>query len=334
MPEYKCIICEYITDKKSNYNNHIQSKKHKEKEQHVSENILIKSETILINAYNCQYCNTAFSTSGNLSRHRKICIEKKQLIEKNKMLEENTKKLEERMQNMENHICTLAQIANTNSKTTNIVVNDNLKHVKKNYCDAEPLLILDEYNRNKLMKTKMCIKYNKKIDGDDLIKCVKIFENWDFCNKVHIELGNILINEYQKTKNPEKQSFWCIDASRLVFLLNRQLDETEKIWQRDVNGIKLSKLIIEPIIKAMEYIMKEYCIECTENLKSGKWTQSFFDDKNMSFTHEHINKINESIFTGTLVTQIKKYISSFFQLVNQKTLEDKKTNIEKIKKCV
>ncbi len=103
MVQYKCPRCNYETFDKSRYYNHLKRKKICENINNVdnlnkeyikyqisdkynlnpNESILNPNESILnpnkskIKEYKCKYCENKYSTNSNLSKHVKICKEKK-----------------------------------------------------------------------------------------------------------------------------------------------------------------------------------------------------------------------------------------------------------------
>ena len=86
--KYNCETCKYSTDVHCNFQKHVNSKKHLEK---VSELIDVKNvasnlhkcdtEFAVENENKCPYCNNLYMNRTCLSRHKKMCIEKRNLIE-------------------------------------------------------------------------------------------------------------------------------------------------------------------------------------------------------------------------------------------------------------
>ena len=86
MSKYQCIVCDYFTDIKCNYERHLKSEKH------------LKSQTYS-KIYKCEYCNKTYKYSQGLSKHLKYSCKKSNdedlkefvrlLNEKNKMLEKS-----------------------------------------------------------------------------------------------------------------------------------------------------------------------------------------------------------------------------------------------------
>ena len=72
--KYECKKCNYISSKKSNYNNHIRSAKHK-KSMVSNENKLPLSCD-----YICQNCNKTYKDNSGLWRHKKKCLSKEDIM--------------------------------------------------------------------------------------------------------------------------------------------------------------------------------------------------------------------------------------------------------------
>ena len=80
--KYQCEFCDYITSRKSNMNNHINSAKHI-KETNGTQNLLngtqfllngTQKATCLSKKYNCKNCNKQYNTHAGLWKHKKNCI--------------------------------------------------------------------------------------------------------------------------------------------------------------------------------------------------------------------------------------------------------------------
>ena len=66
-----CEKCDYNTSKKSNFETHILSKKHKNNELTTNDN---EFKQILSKKYQCQKCDKNFNDRAGLWRHKKKCV--------------------------------------------------------------------------------------------------------------------------------------------------------------------------------------------------------------------------------------------------------------------
>ena len=107
---YNCIICNFTTKIKTQYKTHLNTKKHKKKEEEKGLNIRkmstnehkvstnehkMSTNSLKESRYNCIYCNKDFKTNPNLKRHmKKYCKNIGNLY--------NSDKLENKIKNIEN----------------------------------------------------------------------------------------------------------------------------------------------------------------------------------------------------------------------------------------
>lgn len=77
MSTYKCRPCKYATHDKSNFTKHLSSKKHQEKVNHITHDSKTIPSRILPEPieqmFVCCFCEKEYSTSSNLSKHKKVC---------------------------------------------------------------------------------------------------------------------------------------------------------------------------------------------------------------------------------------------------------------------
>ena len=74
-PKYNCNICDYNTNKKSSYNNHLLTAKHKNNE-NGNKNIHLGNKNmpkICLDNYTCNNCDKIFKNRSGLWKHKKIC---------------------------------------------------------------------------------------------------------------------------------------------------------------------------------------------------------------------------------------------------------------------
>ena len=89
MKSYHCNMCNYITNNKQNYNNHLLSKIH---------NIKSNNEDRL---HTCDLCNKTFSHRSSLSRHMKHSCKKRERENKSSTDINTTKELKDKISEQE-----------------------------------------------------------------------------------------------------------------------------------------------------------------------------------------------------------------------------------------
>jgi len=127
---------------------------------------------------------------------------------------------------------------------------------------------------------------------------------------LHKFFGDMIIDKY-KTDEPDDQSVWLSDLSRLSFII-RELKDGNPEWVTDKSGNKLIKLIISPMMKKV----KEMLLENISDL-NNKNNEGDIDDveikenvQTMEKTNEIIRDINMNKFNAAIL----KYIAPEFNL--------------------
>jgi hypothetical protein len=116
---YSCICCDYNTKRKSNYEAHVLTAKHKQE---------INSKQKKANTYFCDNCNKTYKTSSGLWKHKQVCcqtntdIKDKELIMM--LIKENSEMKNMMMEVIKNgtHNITNNTTNNNNQKTFNLQV--------------------------------------------------------------------------------------------------------------------------------------------------------------------------------------------------------------------
>jgi hypothetical protein len=103
---FYCETCRYLTDRKSNYEKHLNSGRHALKERIVAQpaivnvpvNVPVNPPAIAVASYKCKFCEKCYHHKSSLSKHvNHTCTKNKVKTEINKLnerLEEHEKKIE------------------------------------------------------------------------------------------------------------------------------------------------------------------------------------------------------------------------------------------------
>ncbi len=125
--------------------------------------------------------------------------------------------------------------------------------------------------------------------------------------KLNKFIGNYIITAYKK-ENPEKQSLWNTDSSRLTFVIKELITNKSSKWKVDKKGVKTKKYLINP---TLEYIKK--MLE-NENISLIKKMEDTYRN-NLEEIIEKVRiiaDINKNIKDGILSNEILKFISPHF----------------------
>lgn len=278
---YNCYICNFTSTKKYNLD------RHKETKSHID---ALKK----VNRYSCSYCNKLYSTASNLAKHKKKCeqlfIDQKNNdidILKNenyylKIILEKSEKLEKYMtkalENDDNHIIkqvsTVAFIKNTypNAPVLEPLIDMSVLHPNKNNSE-----FVDEIHDN----------YKK--------------------NKLASYLGTLVLQQYKKT-NPEEQSVWSTDITRLSYLINILNDQDKALWTKDKKGLYMKSDIISPILDYVKDLIGEYIDKNTStiNTKTSSISQVVSVQQKLTDLANIINKI----LNTTLHDELNSYLAN------------------------
>ena len=330
MPLYKCYICNYNAKTKSNLNKHLKTKKHKEIYL-LTENNIVKVRQEPGNKqdqnlgkkdnsnkkYECIYCKLRFTRGNNVSLHLKTCSSKKKYDEENelkkklelkekeienyKQKEENYKQKEENYkenykEKEEHYKKEIQYYRNLLESAGSILLQKSISTINfvSNSYNTAPKIEILEGNKIKLLENN----HNK------LIELIMYNHNHKKLNKF---IGNYIITAYKK-ENPEKQSLWNTDSSRLTFVIKELITNKSSKWKVDKKGVKTKKYLINP---TLEYIKKMLENENISLIKKMEDT----DRNNLEEIIEKVRiiaDINKNIKDGILSNEILKFISPHF----------------------
>lgn len=304
---YRCDICNYDTHVRTALYNHRKTKKHIQKQFKLEKKCINEKQTID-------------------EKNKEIEDLKQKLIEaetKAKLIEAETKakiykELSEKPKNINN----------------GIIINNNLNYVNKHFKDAPPLRKISNYTLNGL-----------DLEDDSLAD--EITENiiYSYKNKcLHKLIGDHIIKNYKKD-DLSMQSFHATDVARRKYLVKLEdkmsylydssddqedsdIDDeyyklkkgyknkktkknTTSKWTHDNEGIKISYLLFEPVIKRIIRRLKKKCNEYHKEIKkSSKKIPTREDIEKF----EVLNGILKEIDSDKIKKNINNYIAPHFGL--------------------
>lgn len=289
--------------------------------------------------YICELCNFSTCVRTALYNHKKskkhlskvqnIKINEEQVIidKKNKEIEELKQKLLE----AESKVKIYKELSEKNKNINNIVINNNLNYVNKHFKDAPPLKKISNYIINGLDLEDDTI-------GDEITESI-IYSYKNKC--LHKLIGDHIIKNYKKD-DLSLQSFHATDVARRKYLVkiddkmnylydsNDELDKSDsdeynklkkdfkknKIintskWTLDNDGVKISYLLFEPIIKKLITRLKNTCHQYHNEIKKNTKKIPTRDDIEK---FEVLNGILKEIDKDKIKKNINNYIAPYFGL--------------------
>ena len=218
MTIHTCKYCNYTTDRKSIYDRHLTSIKHKN-------NLLLNNKTNIDN-------------SGNLIN--KIDNLSKQNEEVLKQNEELKKKIEK-----------LEKVSNENThkivKEARVIKKSILSVLNNDFKDTPSI----DYIKEDEFRKEFEDEYNLKIDDINNKIFMRIFSDFQK-RKLITSLCNVILRIIKK-EDHKKQSVFNIDASR-----GNYATKIQNIWHNDKKGLQLKKYTVDVVTKFMINIMDIY----------------------------------------------------------------------------
>ena len=296
--EYRCLICDFNTYKKNNYNRHLETNKHKKREILQNPNDLEQKEP----RFDCE-CGKSYKHKPTLYAHKKKCKLEKHgnlivydeinykemflqilqktdtlhnlLIEQNKIINEKDKIIQEKDKTI-NEI--IPKIGNTNSNN-----NFNISLFLNEHC--KDALSMDEFVKKiEVSLTDLLFTKQKGIVNG---------------------ISNIFIKNLSDL--PEKERpIWCSDKKRKKIFIK------EEEWTEDVDNSK-TKQAINDVTKTQVKSIQKYTDKNPDwKEKENKKEEYITIIKNATVDinekqDEVINKLVESIY---LDTQSKKTLTN------------------------
>ena len=303
--KYICENCDYITEKKYDYDRHINSKKHAQNTKKI---------------YTCKNCNAIYNIRQSLYAHKKKCgnlkdydiPQPKELeilqnkigdLEKQLLQMKYEKQLEEVKNEYEQKQNQLLQnMVNNSNKTTNTALKitsktiSALKYANEHYKDAPALLPIENYN---------VMNYDLE-DEDDKKKLVEDILFYYKKNSLHTLFGKHIISEYKKD-NIKEQSMHTTDTSRMNYII--KTGELSK-WKQDKNGVFVCNNVIEKLINYHIDILKWYNKILLEEISEDPTRIQPSLQKKI----ENISYLLGDIESGQVLKETNKYIAPFFNL--------------------
>lgn len=253
----------------------------------------------------------------------------------NTIIEQNKKQIEE----LVNYIKTTVKkptIINDNKTINTFTTISAKKYIQQNYANAPALKklpnygVLENYNPfleydNKTQISNNLVEYS---DNDELSSNDDSIDNSDVSDELSSEedfkfleilvnnykskrlcqyLGDFLIKYYKK-QDPQEQSLWNSDTSRLTYFIKQLLnDNASSMWIMDKKGVMLTNTIIVPLLKYIKTYIEQF-IECS--VKLGRIHQNSRIQRKIM----KLGCILQDIENKEIANGITKYIAPHFCL--------------------
>jgi hypothetical protein len=318
--QYSCNICNYNTSDRGNFFRHNHSKKHILKNNQNNEIYkIVKESREDSEELICENCNKVFVHKNSYYRHiRHFCkivekinnLENKiEVLKKEKEIEVLKSKLE-----MKDQLIELKSTENEFHKKLTIgagqTVNKSLSAIAflmQNYQKATPLKQIPHEEFKRLVYEE---NYGKKIHKNRKItdfETAEIITSFFKQKKLSGLLGNVIVSFYRVQK--EYQSLWVSDISRKSYVINEKTYNGTNQWATDRNGVKVSKIIIEPILLYIDRILVTYMCDIHKILKETNYSDINFIEK-----LKYSTDLRSNLCTKKLANELLKSLAPNFYL--------------------
>jgi hypothetical protein len=234
---YTCKYCNYSINRKSSYNNHLLSNKHK------------NNTIIMDNSGN----NIVIVKIDNLAKQNE------EILKQNDNLARKNEELQQKIE----------QLEKINNQNTNKIVKE-ARSIKKsiltilntNFKDTPSIDYIDE----KEFRVELEAEYNRKIDDKENKLFMRIFN--DYTNGKLIKTLSDLILKFIKKEDQKSQPVFNIDAAR-----GNYATKVEDIWLNDKSGLQLKKYTLDMVIRHMLNVLEIYRQRLEDMVKKKNKTQ-------------------------------------------------------------
>jgi hypothetical protein len=251
-----------------------------------------------------------------VKKQKKAIEQEKEAIEQEKeVIQKVNQELEKEKIELKTKVNIYKEFAEKPKSVNNTVNNNNnLNYVNTNFKNAPALKKINDFVVDGL-------DLNSKTDLDKITNSIVYY----YSNKcLHKFIGDHVISKYKK-EDKSQQSFHTTDVARKKYLVKldeefRYLydenysedstdDEIKSRWVNDSNGVKITYLLFNPIIRKLLDQMTACCSLYSERIKQN---EELLPREIEKFTT--LNGIVTDIDKKKLTSDINKYIAPHFEL--------------------
>ena len=288
MAHYECKPCEFNTTKKSHYNQHLLTNKHK-----INVNPL----------FECDKCKYKTIKKSDYERH---LLSKKHInnisIQNNKNNDKVENINDQKIEELKKEIEKLRELNEKNTQTLKDTNNQNTQKIVKEArkIKSSMLTMLNtyfkdtpsiEYIQQEPFFTELEEEYKAKInDGTDKL-FIRIFS--DYNKKKLVKTLSDLILKFVKKDNQKFQSVFNIDCARGNFAT-----KIDDFWMNDKKGLRLRKFTVDKVINFMIDVLDVFRLQLVkkrnENLIKSTTERSDYLMENQTLLLEVVSFLTNS----------------------------------------
>jgi hypothetical protein len=230
--KYVCLICDFKCSKKSNYENHLVTQKHK---------MVTKMPEKCLDEFRCEFCNGLYKYKSGLSRHKKKCHATKvsdDILSDTNNANDELKEL------------VIKLMVNNNDKM-NVLMQEN-NDLRTQLCKQNQQIteLIPKITHNTINNINTNNKFNIQvflneqckdaINFDDFIKSIKVnLQQLDYTKNNGLADGlTHIIMENIKNMNVYERPLHCTDIKRETLYIKNYNN-----WSKDVNNTNIKNAI-------------------------------------------------------------------------------------------
>jgi hypothetical protein len=303
--QFLCEICNYKCCKKSDFEKHILSNKHKRNKNGDKCNIKFAKNVDL----SCIICNKVYKSRTGIWRHKKICQET-EINEKNCNYIKNENTI---LDSSSNEIKALTELVLE-------LVKNNTELQKQNQDFQKQVLeICKNNNNNTIINNTNSNNHNKTFNLQVFLneECKDAMNMSDFINSIQLKLSdlenignqgyiegvsNIIINHLNKT-DMYKRPFHCSDSKRETLYIKE-----ENKWEKEGPDNKKMKKAVHGVEKKNFLMLnqwKEKYPKCMDSESTQSDAYMHLISKLMNGDEENINKVIKKLAKEVIIEKCK-----------------------------
>ena len=330
MVKYVCNMCNFESADKSNYDRHLKTKKHINKDKEYRD----KNRR----QFNCPSCECNYLTQAGINRHLKSCAnalianQEKQhttelkgmemeIMKKDYQIELMTKdiqKLQEVLKIKDESSKKLEEVLKikdeSNKKLEDFLDNENEYH--KKLVDNAGTVVKSsmsalKFARQNYPDAPVLVKYNNmdaiKLDKEYGVGATMIWH--DENSTIAEAIGGIILKEFKK-EDPRFQSLWNSDFARVAYIIMDDVNN-KKQWVVDKGGVRVQELLVDPILFHIRGKLIKRSVRKAKGL-----AEDFHNPEKYINQMNQCNILIKKIDNKTIASKIMKYLSKFLHIGN------------------
>ena len=135
--------------------------------------------------------------------------------------------------------------------------------------------------------------------------------------KLQANIQGISLLNYTKKNDPENQSIWNTDDTRLTYLIKELVNNKSSNWMVDRKGHKTTTYIIKPLLARIKEMLMEYHLTYGIPKVTCNSVEMEFMLDNSKKIMEIINDIDDGVTSKDILKHISSYLKFNIKSIKQ-----------------